>query len=118
MCGTTTITITFSATTANPFPPTISDGTTVSSTQQGDQNLTTGVANGNVVVFQKAGDITAITAITDESGNVFSVAPTLQADGTWKGVVGNFPTGTTESYSVTYTVGETSYTQDPKLRMN
>lgn len=42
MCHTdpTTVTITISATNVNPFPPTISDGTNVASTQMDDENLT------------------------------------------------------------------------------
>lgn len=119
MCGSTTVTITISATNANPFPPTISDGTNVASTQTGDENLTTSVKSGYIVVFKKGGDIGGITGIYETGGsNVFSTLPTLQPDGTWKGVIGNFPPNTVESYGISYTVGAITYNQDPKIAIN
>lgn len=121
MCGsnTTTVTITISATNATPFPPTISDGVHVASTQTDDDNLTTSVKSGYIVVFKKAGDVGGITGIYETGGsNVFSTIPTLQPDGTWKGVIGSFPQGTIESYGISYTVGAITYNQDPKIRIN
>ncbi len=121
MCGsnTTVITITISATNANPFPPTISDGVHTTSTEIDDENLVTSVKPGYEVVFKKAGDITNITAITETDGtNVFSTLPTQQPDGSWKGTIGNFPANSEESYSISYLVNGTSYTQDPKLQIN
>lgn len=118
MCGTTTVYITISATKANPFPPTISDGSHSANTGPGDTAFVTSVKPGNRVVFQKAGDISSITAITDISGNVFSTDPTLQGDGTWLGVIGNYPVSTEETYSITYRLQGKTYTQDPKLQIN
>lgn len=119
MCGSTTVTITISATNANPFPPTISDGTNVASTQMDDDNLTTAVKSGYIIVFKKAGDIGGITGIYETGGsNVFSTQPTLQPDGTWKGVIGPFPANTIESYGISYTVGAVTYNQDPKIMIN
>ena len=121
MCGGPTVhTITISATNANPSPPTLSDekGLT-SSTSEGDKNFTTQVANGQVVKWVKAGDITAINAITKDGGtNLFQSGPAQQADGSWMGVIGDFPSTSDESYSIQYTVNGTLYTQDPRLKMN
>jgi hypothetical protein len=76
------------------------------------------------MVWQISGDVSAITAITDDTPNVnlFSSGPAPMNDGTgrWSGVIGSFPPNTTESYSISYNVtgaSENPYTQDPKLRM-
>jgi len=121
MCKTdpTTVTITISATKANPFPPTISDGVSVGSKQTEDDNLTTNVKSGYIVVFQKGGDIGGITGIYETGGSdVFSTDPQLQPDGTWKGIIGAFPANTIESYGISYTVDAVTYNQDPKIRIN
>lgn len=122
MCGsgpsTTTITITFSATKDNPFPPTISDGVHSSNTGPGDTAFVTSVKRGNNVVFKKDGDISSFTCLKATSGNVFSDPPAPQPNGSWQGVIGNFGDNTEESYSITYVVNGTSYTQDPKLQIN
>lgn len=123
MCGpgpSNSITIVVSATTAAPFPPTISDGTNVGSTEIGDENLTTNVGKGYTITIKKGGDISAINNIYPNlnSPNLFSTVPTLQADGSWVGVIGTFPQSTTESYSIDYTVNGTLYTQDPKIQFN
>lgn len=123
MCGpgpSNSITIVVSATTAAPFPPTISDGTNVGSTETGDENLTTNVGAGYTVTIKKGGDISAINNIYPNlnSPNLFSQGPVLQADGSWVGVIGTLPKNTTESYSIDYTVNGTMYTQDPKIQMN
>ena len=115
--GTKSITITFSATNANQFPPTITDGTLTTSTESDDRNLTTDVGVGDTVIFQKGGDITSIDAITKTDGsNLFSTMPTARNG--WTGVIGSLASTTEESYSVTYTIGGVPYVQDPKLRMH
>lgn len=121
MCGTSnSVTIVVSATLANPFPPTISDGTTVGSTESGDENLTTNVGAGYTVTIKKAGDIAAINNIYphSDSPNLFSSGPSLQSDGSWVGVIGLLTKGTIESYNIDYTVGGKLYTQDPKIQLN
>jgi hypothetical protein len=123
MCGpgpSNSITIVVSATTAAPFPPTISDGTNVGSTESEDANLTTNVGTGYTITLKKGGDISAINNIYPNlnSPNLFSQGPTLQPDGSWVGVIGSLPKNTTESYSIDYTVNGTMYTQDPKLMIN
>ncbi|GGD85710.1 hypothetical protein [Planktosalinus lacus] len=121
MChsGPKKVTITISATSAVPYPPTISDGVNVGSTQTEDDNLTTSVQSGNVVVFQKAGDVGAISNIYETGGsNVFKKLPAIQSDGTWKGEIGAFPAGTIETYGITYTVDNVTYNQDPKIMIN
>lgn len=123
MCGpgpSTSVTIVVSATKTTPFPPTISDGTNVGSTESGDQNLITNVGSGYTVTIKMGGDISAISNIypNDGSPNLFSKGPDLQADGTWVGVIGTFPKSSVESYSIDYTVDGTLYTQDPKIMVN
>jgi hypothetical protein len=114
---TKTITITISATTAVPWPLTISDGTSVGSTDGGDQNLVTRVNPGDTVVFKTAGDITAINAIQVKNGSpdLFSTDPT--SSNGWTGIIGAKNTNV-ESYNIQYTVGGTVYTQDPKIAIN
>jgi hypothetical protein len=123
MCGpgpSNSVTIVVSATKTTPFPPTISDGTNVGTTQSGDEDLTTGVGVGYTVTIKMGGDISAINRIypNRDSPNLFSKGPDLQPDGTWLGVIGTFPKDTIESYSIDYTVNGTLYTQDPKIRIN
>ena len=124
MCGgPTTHTITVSATTSKPKPPTITDDEgNVGSTQSGNQGLTTMVSNGNIVKWVKAGNITSIDNVyySGES-NVFASGPMKKPDGSWQGVIGNFASGTEEEYTIQYTVAgapDNPYTQDPKLKMH
>jgi|TARA_R100000479_G_scaffold70100_3_gene33731 hypothetical protein len=125
MCGPkppTKISLTIGATTANPFPPTLTDDSGFTSiTEPADQKTTTLVSPGNIMIWKISEDITEINAITETVGDdVFSTNPTRQADGTWQGVVGNFPPGNEQYYSITYTVkGAPSnpYTQDPIMKI-
>lgn len=121
MCGGTspTVTILIGATSNTPYPPAITDGTNISSTEEGDTDFTTGVTSGTNVIFKKTGAISAITAINYTGNtNLFSSGPTLQADGTWKGVIGNMQAGSIETYSISYMVDGNTYTQDPKIEIN
>ena len=98
MCGpkpATKISLTIGATTAIPFPPTLEDDTGFTSiTEPGDQNTTTLVSPGDIMIWKKSEDITDINAVTETGGDaVFSTDPTKQSDGTWQAVVGNFPRG-------------------------
>jgi len=115
--ATKTITITISATTASPSPLTISDGTTVGSTDTDDQNLITKVNPGDTIVFKIAGDISEINAIQvkDGSPDLFSTDPTSRNG--WTGIIGAKVTSI-ESYNIQYTVGGTIYMQDPKIQFN
>ena len=121
----TTHHLTVGATTAIPYPPTLANDTGFTSiTEPADQNTTTVVGSGDTMIWQISGDISGIVAITDDTANVnlFSSGPGPMNDGTgrWSGVIGNFPAGTTESYSISYNVNgapENPYTQDPKLSM-
>jgi hypothetical protein len=114
-----TINILISATLGTPFPPAISDGTHIVYSENDDTNLVTDAKAGYNIIFKKAGDISSIEGITETGGsNVFSTPPTLQADGTWKGVIGAFPPNTEESYNITYIVNGQTYNQDPKIRIN
>jgi hypothetical protein len=117
---TTTHTINISATNDNPTPLVISDDEGHSAnTDVGDQNLTTEIEPGDIIVWVKGGDITSIDAITEKAGtNLFSVDPGPQSNGTWQGTVGDQPSETEESYSITYTVDGAQHTQDPKLKMH
>lgn len=124
MCGKpTTHTITVSATTGNPAPPTISDDEgNRGNTLTGDRDLTTQVSNGNIVKWVKGGDIASIDSVVYTGGsNLFASGPSQNKDGSWQGVIGNLPSGTEEEYTIRYTVnGATGnpYSQDPKLRMH
>lgn len=115
--ATKTITITISATTASPSPLTISDGTTVGSTDTDDQNLITKVNPGDTIVFKIAGDISEINAIQvkDGSPDLFSTDPTSRNG--WTGIIGAKVTSI-ESYNIQYTVGGIIYMQDPKIQFN
>ncbi|MCF6352686.1 MAG: hypothetical protein L3J06_06730 [Cyclobacteriaceae bacterium] len=84
----------------------------------GKGTITTIVRAGDTVVWQlkPKGGITAITDIYPEKGskNIFSTNPAKQPNGNWQGTVAN-PISGSESYSIDYTIGEGSYTDDPKL---
>ena len=113
------ITITISATTDAPSPLTINDGTSVGSTDSGDQNLVTKVNSGDTITFKIAGDITEIIAIQLKPGSpdLFSTDPT--SSNGWTGVLGSKSTNT-ESYNILYKVrGHYDvYTHDPKIQFN
>ena len=123
MCGKTTHTITVSATTSKPEPPTITDDEgNVGSTQTGNRNLATLVSKGNIVKWVKGGDIATIENVyySGES-NVFLSGPKQNQDGSWQGVIGDFEPNTEEEYTIDYTVTgapNNPYSQDPKLRMH
>ena len=116
----TKINLTIGASTQIPYPPTLAnDSGFASITEEADQNTTTLVSPGNVMTWKMTGDITQINAITETGGDaVFSTDPAPQPDGTWQAVVGNFPAGNTQTYSIIYTVKgapNNPYTQDPKI---
>jgi len=116
------ISLTIGATTAIPFPPTLEDDSGFTSiTEPADKKTTTLVNPGNIMIWKKSEDITEINAITETGGDdVFSTNPTKQSDGTWQGVVGNFPPGNEQWYSITYTVKgalKNPYTQDPRIKV-
>ncbi|MEZ4803205.1 MAG: hypothetical protein R2797_10570 [Gelidibacter sp.] len=125
MCGPTPptkISLTIGATTDNPYPPTLAnDSGFTSITEGGDQNTVTLVSPGNIMIWKMSQDVIQINAITETGGaDVFSTDPTLQSDGTWQAVVGNFPAGNEQSYSITYTVRNAPnnpYTQDPIMKI-
>jgi hypothetical protein len=116
------ISLTIGATTAIPYPPTLTDdGGFTSITEPGDKNTVTLVSPGNIMIWKKSGDITKIIAVVETGGDeVFSTNPSLQPDGTWHAVVGNFPSGNEQAYSIVYAVkGATCncYCQDPVMRI-
>ena len=116
---TATHTITVSATIADPFPPALSDDEGHQAhTGVGDAAMTTSVGAGDTVIWVKGGNISSLDGIVETAGtDLFSTNPAKQPNGTWKGIVGSLPSGTEESYSISYTVGGLSHTQDPKLQM-
>jgi hypothetical protein len=111
--------ITVSATVSDPFPPSLSDDEGhLANTATGDDDMTTKVAPGDTVIWQKGENISSLDNIFESAGNdLFSIDPKQQPDGTWLGIIGSLPPCTEESYSITYKVGGNSYTQDPKLIM-
>ncbi len=124
MCGPKppiTHTLTIGATTANPFPPILTnDQGFTSITEPADKNTTTLVSPGNIMIWKMSEDITKIDKIIETGGkDVFSINPKAQKDGTWQATIGDFPKGNTKSYSIVYTVkgGKKPYTQDPQLKM-
>ncbi len=129
MCGPTPppptptkISLTIGATTQIPYPPTLAnDSGFTSITEDADKNTITLVSPGDIMIWKMTEDVIEINAITENEGNdVFSTNPTKQSDGTWQAVVGNFPPGNTQSYSITYTVKgiEGTFTQDPIMKIN
>lgn len=124
MCGPkpTKISLTIGATTAIPYPPTLTDDKGFTSiTEKGDKKTTTLVSPGNIMIWKMSGDITKINAINEMGGDdVFSTNPTAQPDGTWQAVVGKFPPGNEQAYNIIYTVKDATnnpYTQDPVMRI-
>lgn len=124
MCGPqpTKISLTIGATTAKPYPPTLTnDSGFTSITEDGDENTITLVSPGNIMIWKMSEDIIQINAVTETGGDdVFSKDPALQPDGTWQAVVGTFPSGNQQSYSITYTVKgapKNPYKQDPYMRI-
>lgn len=124
MCGVkpTQISLTIGATAAIPFPPTLTDDSGFTSiTEPGDQNTVTLVSPGNIMIWKMSGDITRIIAVVETGGeDVFSTNPTLQPDGTWQAVVGNFPSGNEQAYSIVYAVRGAAcdcYCQDPIMKI-
>lgn len=115
----TPITITISATAADPNNPTISDG--LASSQPGKvQDFKTIVVPTQTIMFRVGGDIAAITAIPEGPGSdIFSTDPLLSNN--WTGIIGSLPADDTREYSISYTMkGDTTgkvYTIDPKLQM-
>ncbi|MBK5212532.1 MAG: hypothetical protein JJE55_02580 [Flavobacteriaceae bacterium] len=124
MCGTkpTKITLTIGARTDKPYPPSLEDDNGFTSiTEPGDQKTVTLVSPGNIMIWKMSGDITKIIAVVETGGDdVFSINPTLQPDGTWQAVVGNFPPGNEKSYSIVYAVSGATcdcYCQDPVMKI-
>jgi hypothetical protein len=115
----TTHTITVSATVANPIPPSISDDEGHNAnTAAGDAALTTLVGPGDVVTWQKGGNISSLDNIFEPVGtDLFIVDPSEENNGTWVGIIGSLPSGAEEAYSITYKVAGNTYTQDPRIRM-
>tara|TARA_R100000935_G_scaffold8302_2_gene17350 strand:+ start:47867 stop:48241 length:375 start_codon:yes stop_codon:yes gene_type:complete len=113
------ITITVSATTALPWPPGLSDGlTSVPIGGANDADFTTEVVPGQQVIFVTAGDIIAITQITESAGDLFSINPTPENNFT--GTIGPKKAILNSEYTLYYTVKGhegTVYEQDPKLNM-
>jgi len=113
------ITITISATTAQPFPPGLSDGLlTVPIGGPNDADFTTQVVPGQQVNFSVAGDISEITAIIEDAGDLFSVNPTKENN--WVGIIGPKKNIPISDYTVCYNVkgaAANPYCQDPKLHM-
>ncbi|MFZ1750964.1 MAG: hypothetical protein WAU01_12260 [Saprospiraceae bacterium] len=120
MCGSKpTVNILIGATIKTPYPPVITDGVNISTTEEGDENFTTLVSSGTTIIFKKTGDISDITTIAySGESELFSTLPSQQSDGSWKGVIGSFPVNTEETYSISYVVNKQVYTQDPKIRLN
>ncbi len=117
----TIVTLTIGATTADPFPPTLTDASGFTSiTEPADQKTTTLVNPGNLMVWKMSEDITSIKIIEKPGQDIFSVDPAAQPNGTWQATVGNFPKGNERDYDIIYTVkgDPTTYTQDPRIRIN
>ncbi len=113
-------TVTVSATTANPFPPSLSDDEgNNANTGPGDAAMTTLVGPGDSVSWQRAGDVSSLDNIFEPTGtDLFIIDPSKEDDGTWVGIIGSMPPGSEEAYSITYSVaGVQQPTQDPKLRV-
>lgn len=115
-----THTITVSATVATPKPPTLSDEKgNVSNTEEGDLNFTTPVGPGDVIMWQKDGNISSLDNVFETGGkDIFIIDPSKENNGTWVGIVGSMDSGAEEEYSITYKVGGNTFTQDPKIAMN
>ena len=116
-----THTITVSATIQQKFPPSLSDDEGhQADSAEGDKNMATLVGPGDVVTWQKGGNVSSLDNIFEPTGtDLFIVDPSQENNGKWVGIVGSLPSGAEEAYSITYTVGgEQQPTQDPKIRMH
>lgn len=73
------------------------------------------------IIAQNSG-ISSITGIIDKPQNtdVFDPDPSpVGGSSNWKGTINpNIARGTEENYSIAYTVGTSSYTFDPKIKVN
>ena len=115
-----THTITVSATIADKFPPSLSDDEGHNAnTGVGDAAMTTLVGPGDLVTWQKGGNISSLDNIFEPEGtDLFIIDPSEEKNGTWVGIVGSLPPDSEEAYSITYKVGGVQQpTQDPKLKM-
>jgi hypothetical protein len=112
--------IVISATTAVPHPLTLTEGTTSSSTETGDQNFTTEVNSGDTVQWQfdSNSNISGISAVS-VTRPFFSQLPS--SDNQWIGRVGTSNgEKANESYTISYSVTgapANPYTQDPIIKM-
>jgi len=115
--------IVISATTDVPHPLTLTEGTTSSSTETGDQNFTTEVGSGDTVQWQidPNSNISGISGIS-VSRPYFSQLPTSANQ--WIGRVGTSNgSKANDTYDINYSVtGATlppgnPYTQDPIIKM-
>jgi len=112
-------TITVSATIQDQFPPNLSDDEGhQADTADGDKNMVTLVGPGDVITWQKGGNISSLDNVFETAGtDLFIVDPSQENNGTWVGIVGSLPAGTEEDYSITYTIQNNSYTQDPRIQI-
>lgn len=115
--------IVISATAVKPHPLTITEGTTSSTTEDGDKNFTTEVSSGDTVQWQidSASDISAISSISVVRP-FFSQLP--NSGNQWTGRIGTSNgSKATDTYAIGYNVtGATlppgnPYTQDPIIKM-
>ncbi len=124
-----THTIVISATTANPEPLKLSQGTSSSSNEGEDKNFTTKVNPGDTVIWKIAEgcDITSIQTVQEtfpskNNNNLFSESPSIGDSMTKSGKIGGryAKKGATEQYTIYYNVSgapKNPYGQDPKLKM-
>jgi spore coat protein U-like protein len=89
------------------------------STTQDDQNFTTNVGHGDTVTWN-IGTNSSITKIqvVEVTGDLFSSDPAPADGGTSvTGTISSTATGG-DTYTINYWIGDTMYSQDPKLQMN
>ncbi|TRX56109.1 hypothetical protein FNH22_17165 [Fulvivirga sp. M361] len=93
-------------------------------TGEGTSELHINASPGDKIIWRATSinqsDTIDLSEFVDNSGQVFSPAPTKNtSDGSWSGTVGNFPADTTESYTFRFKIngGSQKYSWDPEIKI-
>ncbi len=93
-----------------------------SDTGEGTDQLEVNADPGDVIIWRATSidqsDTVSLDQFIDKDGvNIFSEGPG-PSNGLWRGVIGNYPPGTEESYTFVFSInGSGQYSWDPKLRI-
>lgn len=124
-----THTIVISATIKKPHPLTISSGSKISTTEDGDEKFTTMVSPGDIVIWSIAPGcaISSIDTVqkkinhppNPKNKNLFHNFPGIGSTATKTATINNSKPGQFQDYLIWYTMTDgTQLSQDPRLQMN